>query len=274
MTQKYYDYHMHSLVSMDSSMDMSDACAQAVRMGMSGICFTEHQDYFSDHAAKNSRGHVEIDMDFYDRQIRLVQAQYGNRLSICQGVELGLQDCNVEEVRAFLSQHSFDYIIGSVHTIERKEISTGAFYEGKTKDAAYAAYFRAVYDMIMTQPIFHCLGHLDLVRRYKGYGDNAIDYNKFSILIDEILRALIERGKGLEVNTAGIRYGVGSMHPDMPILKRYRQLGGEIITCGSDAHRRDHVAMDIKEAYALLKECGFTYVSRFVGGKEEKIPLK
>lgn len=274
MSQNYYDYHMHSLVSMDSSMNMADACEQAVRMDMSGICFTEHQDFFSDHAAKNSRGHVEIDMDFYDRQIETARAQYGDRLAICQGVELGLQDCNSEEVRGFLAQRSFDYIIGSVHTIGRKEISTGAFYAGKTKDEAYTAYFQAVYDMIVTQPVFHCLGHLDLVRRHKGYGDNTIDYDKFGAVIDEILRALIKRGKGLEVNTAGIRYGVGSMHPDMPILKRYRALGGEIITCGSDAHRADHVAMNIKEAYALLKECGFTYVSRFVGGKEEKIPLK
>ena len=117
------------------------------------------------------------------------------------------------------------------------------------------------------------MGHLDLVRRYKGYGDNSIDYQKYGDIIDEILRALIAQGKGLEVNTAGLRYGVGSMHPDLPILQRYRALGGHIITCGSDAHRAEHVAMDIRAAYELLKTWGFSYVSRFSAGKEEKIPL-
>ncbi|MCI8335703.1 MAG: histidinol-phosphatase HisJ family protein [Peptococcaceae bacterium] len=273
MGQKYYDYHMHSLVSMDSSMDMGEACMQAISMGMAGICFTEHQDFFSDHAAKNSAGHVEIDMALYQEQINRVRVQYGDRLAICQGVELGLQACNVKEVKAFLADRRFDFIIGSIHTIDRREISTGAFYAGKEKEAAYMAYFQAVYDMVQTLPVFHCLGHLDLVRRYQGYTDNAIDYEKFGDIIDAILQALITQGLGIEVNTAGLRYGVGSMHPDMPILKRYRELGGDIITCGSDAHRANHVAMDIKEAYALLKACGFSYVSRFIGGKEEKIPL-
>lgn len=273
MNQKYYDYHMHSLVSMDSSMEMLDACKQAVAMGMNGICFTEHHDYFSDHAARNSHGHVEIDIPFYHQQIALAREKYGKQLDICEGVELGLQACNGKEVKAFLAEHQFDYIIGSIHTIDRQEISTGAFYQDKTKEEAYTAYFEAVYDMVITQPVFHCLGHLDLVRRYPGYADNTIDYEKFAEVIDEILRALIKQEKGLEVNTAGLRYGVGSMHPDVPILKRYRELGGHIITCGSDAHRAAHVAMDIKEAYALLKACGFSYVSRFVCGKEERIPL-
>lgn len=273
MTQKYYDYHMHSLVSMDSSMDMLDACKQAISQGMAGICFTEHHDYFSDHVARNENGHVEIDTPFYDEQIQQARARYGQELAICQGVELGLQACNEKEVRAFLGEHTFDYIIGSIHTVDRKEISTGAFYADKTKEEAYRAYFQAVYDMVIRQPVFHCLGHLDLVRRYRGYGDNTIDYEKFGDMIDEILQALIQQGKGLEVNTAGLRYGVGSMHPDITILKRYRDLGGHIITCGSDAHRAEHVAMDIKTAYDLLQACGFSYVSRFVNGKEEQVPL-
>lgn len=254
-------------------MDMLDACRQAVAMGMTGICFTEHHDYCSDHAARNSDGHVEIDIPFYQQQIALAREKYGKQLDICEGVELGLQACNSKEVKAFLGEHFFDYIIGSIHTIDRQEISTGAFYEGKTKEEAYTAYFQAVYDMVITQPVFHCLGHLDLVRRYRGYEDNTIDDRKFGGMIDEILQALIDQGLGLEVNTAGLRYGVGSMHPDISILKRYRDLGGDIVTCGSDAHRAEHVAMDIKEAYALLKACGFSHVSRFVGGKEEKIPL-
>lgn len=271
--QQYYDYHLHSEVSMDSMMPMETVCQRAIAMGLNGICFTEHQDFYSGHhAAKH--GHVEIDMAFYHSQIALLRETYGKRLQICQGVELGLQTCNIEENQDFLQQNAFDFILGSVHTIEGKEISSGEFYEGREKEESYERYFQAVYDVVKTQPTFHCLGHLDLIRRRGNYADNEIDYRRHGDIIEAILQQLIACGKGIEVNTAGIRYGVGAMHPDIPILKRYKELGGEIITCGSDGHRAEHVGMDIKAGYELLRQCGFDYVSIFVDGKEEKIPLK
>lgn len=272
MTQPYYDCHLHSWVSMDSAMHTEYVCEKAITQGLTGICFTEHQDFYSGHPlAKN--GHVEIDIDFYDKQIAAARERFGQQLQIYQGVELGLQINNQEENERFIQSHAFDFVLGSVHTIAGKEISSGEFYTGKDKKTAYTEYFQSVYQVVCRQSCFHCLGHLDLVRRRGNFADNCIDYAVYGEIIDEILRTLIAKGKGIEVNTAGIRYGVGSVHPDMPILKRYRELGGEIVTCGSDGHRLENVGQDISVGYALLKAYGFRFVSLFVGGKEQKIPL-
>ena len=44
-------------------------------------------------------------------------------------------------------------------------------------------------------------------------------------------------GKGIELNTGGFKYGLGHPNPCEDIIKRYKELGGEIITLGSDAHK-------------------------------------
>ena len=96
---------------------------------------------------------------------------------------------------------------------------------------------------------------------------------EFAQVLDDILNLLIARGQGIEINTAAPRYGLEGFHPHLSIVKRYRELGGTVITCGSDAHRKEYMASGIAEAYAMLKELGFSTVSIFEAGKEVKIPL-
>ena len=114
---------------------------------------------------------------------------------------------------------------------------------------------------------FDVLGHLDYVVRYGKHQAEAYSYEKFSDEIDMILRELISSGKGLELNMAGIKYGLGFAHPHPSVLRRYKELGGEIITVGSDAHKAEHIGYEFEIAGELLKSCGFRYYTEFENRK-------
>ena len=90
-------------------------------------------------------------------------------------------------------------------------------------------------------------------------------------MIDEILRKLVSLGKGIELNTGGFKYGLGHPHPTEEIIRRYRELGGEIITVGADAHKPEHVAFDFAKVPSILKEAGFTHYTVFKNRKPEFI---
>ena len=109
--------------------------------------------------------------------------------------------------------------------------------------------------------------------RYGLYEDNAVNYMEFSSLIDAVLKELIERGKGIEINTSGYRYGINDCYPDIEILKRYKALGGEIVTVGSDAHFPRDVADHIGAAYDMLNIAGYKYVTVFKGREPSFITL-
>ena len=99
--------------------------------------------------------------------------------------------------------------------------------------------------------------------RYGKDKEQAYSYLKYAELIDEILKNIIAKGKGLELNMAGLKYGLPYAHPHPDILKRYRELGGEIITVGADGHCPEHIAWDFDKANGILRACGFTYYTEF-----------
>ena len=98
---------------------------------------------------------------------------------------------------------------------------------------------------------------MDYVNRYGDYDNRNLNVSEFREIIDEILKLLIKKDKGIELNTSGIKYGLGYIHPKIEIIKRYKELGGEIVTIGSDAHSPEYVASHIKDAYTLLRHAGF-----------------
>ena len=107
------------------------------------------------------------------------------------------------------------------------------------------------------------LGHLDYIVRFAKHPQDTYRPAEYGDLLDMILKYLIEHGKGLEVNTAGFKYGLSFAHPHPDILKRYRELGGEIITIGSDGHRPEHLAYDFHKVCEVLVSCGFKYYTEF-----------
>ena len=141
------------------------------------------------------------------------------------------------------------------------------FHRQKTKKAAYTEYLQELLSCIKEFTSFNVLGHVDLVRRYGSYKDNSMKHADFGDLLDLIFEELISTGKGLELNTSGFRYKLQSTMPDLNILKRYREMGGEILTIGSDAHSPHHVAEYFDFASDLARKAGLRYITRFTGNR-------
>lgn len=270
-----WDTHMHCCFSGDSDANPKDMVLAAIKKGLNGICFTDHQDF----DYRENPGEFDLDVPAYYSAIRKLQQEYpstsheADSFSILCGIELGLQPYLVEQNNALTKAYPFDVIIGSSHCVRSIDVYYPAFYEGRTEDEAYLEYFESALENAKSKADFDVYGHLDYIVRY-GPNKNAFySYNKFKDVIDEILRVLIQKGKGIEINTAGFKYGLGHPNPTEEILKRYRQLGGEIITIGSDAHKPEHVAYDFEKVPAILKAAGFEYFTVFTKRKPEYIKL-
>lgn len=266
------DFHLHSSFSGDSDASMEEMVQKAVSLGLTHICFTEHYD--PDYVyPEGEDGTFELNTDSYLYELLKLKAKYRNEIQIMFGVELGLQPHLKRELALYSRAHEFDFIIGSTHICNRKDPYYPSFFEGRDEDEAHQEYFEAILESVKKTPYFDVYGHLDYVVRYGPTKNDKYTYQKHADVIDRILLALLEEEKGIELNTGGFRAGLGQPNPCMDILKRYKELGGEIITVGSDAHTPGHVGADFDKASELLKECGFKYYAMFEGRIAEYFKL-
>lgn len=261
----YYDYHVHTSFSSDSSMGPEQACLAAIEKNVLEIAITDHLDI--DYPDKS----IEFELDYtaYSEAIDKAREKFYSRLSIVKGLEIGLQPHVLEGCRQYLAGKHFEFVIASIHAINKQDLHSGRFCKNKDKRTTYREYLEEVYTCIKEFQLFHVLGHIDLVRRYVEYQDRNMSYLPFSDILDEIFKELISTGRGLEINTSGYRYNLQSTHPDLELLVRYRELGGEILTIGSDAHTPHQLAEHFSVAYALAERAGFKYITRFPQGKPE-----
>lgn len=261
-----YDCHLHTNYSYDGQTTMKGVCEISVRNGMKGICFTDHvelQAFAKEH--ENTPDYAAYKAGFEE-----VKALYGERLEMARGIELGLSDGIYERNLEEIKKAEPDFIIGSVHFINGVEVYNGSYLAGKTREQAYLTYLEHMVKMVKEHDYFCVLGHLDMILRVPGFENRSFDTVEMRLLVDDILKEIISTGRGIEVNASGWNYGLPSAHPEVQTLRRYKELGGHIITTGSDSHRFDSVNRDIDRATALLKELGFEYISYFKNMKEEK----
>ena len=254
---KIADCHMHSFFSSDSEAPTEEMVKRAVELGLPAICLTDHYDM------DYSTGEFQLDTPAYAAKIRELQEKYRDKIDIRFGVELGLQLHLKERMEEYVNAWPFDYVIGSMHVIDGKDPYYEDAFPDWTAEELYRAYFRATAENIRFFHNFQTLGHLDYVVRYGKCQARQYSYKKYAQEIDEILKKVIAMGKGIELNTAGWKYGLAFCHPHPEILCRYKELGGEIITVGSDAHKPEHVAYDFQKAADVLKACGFKYYTEF-----------
>lgn len=264
-----WDTHMHTHFSSDSSADCREMIHSAQEKGVKGICFTDHLDI----DYPKTPGEFLIDFSSYFKELPQLQEEFSPAFPVQIGLELGLQPHLADTLPRVTEEYPFDFIIGSSHVVHRMDPYYPEFYSGKTEDEAYREYFESILENLAVFDCFDVYGHIDYVVRYGPNTNTYYTYEKFSDVIDEILRALIHMGKGIEINTGGFKYGLGHPNPTEAILRRYRQLGGEIITIGSDAHKPEHVAFDFEKVPAILKNAGFTYYTVFKKRKPEFIKL-
>ncbi len=264
-----YDMHMHTSFSGDSKANPYDMAQKAIDLGLEGICFTDHLDF----DYKESPGMFDLDIPAYQKKILEVKNSYSDKLNIGWGIELGLQPYLAEKNNAVIQENNFDFVIGSTHMVNQVDIYYPAFYEGRNEDDCYREYFEETLKNAQSSVDFDVYGHLDYIVRYGPNKNKYYSYDKYADIIDEILRTLISRGRGIELNTAGFKYGLGHAHPTIDTLKRYKELGGEIITIGSDAHAPEQIAWDFEKVPSILKEAGFEYFTVFHNRKPKFIKL-
>lgn len=263
------DMHMHTWFSTDSKACPCDMADEAVRKGLKTICFTDHFD--KDDLEWGEEG--IFDVDAYFVKMQKLQEEYAGKLNIRIGIELGLRTYLKDYYEELTKKYPFDFVIGSVHNVPYKKDAEGnilytdpaaeKLFTDRTDKEAYRLMMETTLENVRTLDCFQTLGHLDYVVRYGKSREKEYSYTDYEDIIDEILKLLIEKEKGLEVNSAGLKYGLPFAHPHPDVLKRYRELGGEIITIGADAHKPEHIAYDFAKAEEILKSCGFKYYTEF-----------
>lgn len=264
----YYDYHMHSNFSGDSKTPMEDMVKKSIDLGLKEICFTDHVDYdiISD---------IEFKTDYvsYLKSIEYLKEKFKNKITIKKGIEMGVQPHIIEKCSNDIKKYPFDFVICSMHAIDKMDLYNGAFFVNKTQQEAYEKYYELLYYIVKNYKDYSVLGHLDLIKRYGDY-KAELDDKPFSDIIEAILKEAIYNGKGIEINTSCFRYGLKDLTPSNYILKMYKDLGGEIITTGSDSHITSQIAYKFDEIYSRLDEIGFKYVTTFDKMKPNFINIK
>lgn len=260
-----FDYHMHSAFSADCRVEMEEMVKESITKGLSEICFTEHIDY--DYPDDDFV--FDIDKRAYARKINELQQRYDGQIRIKKGIEIGVQPHILKRYEDLLKMERFDFIICSMHTVERKGLHYGELFKGKTIDEAFQAYYEEFLYCVKNFEDYSVLGHVDLIKRYAKERAS----HPFHELLQSIFETIIPLGKGIELNTSGVRYGLSHGLPSEDVLKLYKQCGGEIITLGSDAHKPEDIAFQFKESIDLLKSIGFRYIATFSNRKPQFHPI-
>lgn len=269
----FSDYHVHTHFSDDSEYLMEDVVKDALKMKMDEICFTDHVDYgiktdpenlTPEEIEKLSVGHefapLNVNYPEYFKEIKRLQEQYP-QICIKKGMEFGIQTHTIPMYEKLFQRYDFDFIILSCHQVEDKEFWTQDFQRGRSQKEYNERYYQEILEVIKQYKNYSVLGHLDLICRYDKNG--IYPFAKIKDLLVKILKIVIEDGKGIEVNTSSYRYGLPDLTPSRDILRLYKQLGGKIITIGSDSHAPEHLGAYIEKTKQDLKDLGFEYYCTF-----------
>lgn len=267
------DFHVHSEFSDDSTYPVIDVCRDAIKRNLEEICFTDHVDYGvkpdSDHPelAHLIDGIPSINVD-YDRYFPTVEAareRFADDLTVRCGLELGVQMHTIDRYERLLDRwgNHLDFAILSIHQVGDKEFWDGSFQQGRTQDEYNEAYYQELLAVVERFHGYSILGHLDLIKRYDPAG--IYPFEKTRDITAAILERIIADGKGIEVNTSSFRYGLPDLQPCTEILELYRDLGGTIVTIGSDSHEPDHLGSYIAYVQRRLAALGFKAFCTFEG---------
>lgn len=259
------DYHVHSDYSDDSWHLMEQVIRDAIAMGLDEICFTEHTDlgvkpdWQPDEIYLPGRNQLERNVYYslYYDEIAVQARKYQDQITVKTGIECGVQVHTIADYERLLSQYTNDFILLSIHQVNDEDLWSGEFGAKRTEMEAYQDYYQEMLAVVTQFKQYSALAHLDLIRRYEDPKANRFDETRD--LIAEIFNVIIADGKGIELNTSSDRYGVSGWTPTIEILALYRDLGGEIITIGSDSHEKAHLGYKVAEAQQLLKSLGYRY---------------
>ena len=249
-----YDYHMHSRVSFDAKDSGLDMARAAAARGVKEICFTDHIDYTP-----------ELDMVF---DTAVYNAEYDGLqvpgLLIRRGMEFGLTPDNPDQLKQDLNRRPFDFVLGSVHLVDGVDIYLDPYWQGKTYDEAVRLHLQTTLECVRVHEDYDVLGHLTYIAKCGANPrKELLRYSDHKAIMDEILMELVKHEKGMELNTSGIDRCGGPL-PTLDYFQRFYELGGRIVTVGSDSHDVARAGQYTHEMVAELKKI-FGYVCTFEG---------
>ena len=246
-----FDNHIHANFSTDSDMVIEDAIKRGKELDI-GLVITEHMDINYQDINK-----MAFNPDEYFKSYPKYKSD-----SLMLGIELGMIPQLAQENRAIVENYPFDFVLGSVHFVDQYDIYEDELYIGKNKYEVYQRYFKFMLECINSHNFIDSLGHIDYIARYARFNDKEIYYMEYASLIDDVLIALIRSEKALELNTKRLKDKKAFLNM-LLLFKRYSELGGKMITLGSDSHNVGSIGMnfdiakDIIDTYHL-KEVYFT----------------
>lgn len=252
-----FDTHVHANFSTDSHLKIEEILLKEKESSLSFV-ITEHADLdYKD----------ELKFKFNPRDYFKTFGKYRSE-SLLLGAEIGISPSLSKENSEFLSPFPFDMVIGSVHLIDGYDLYTKEIYSLYKKRDLYEKYLMYIRDSVKSHSFINTLGHIDYITRYARYKDREMKYEDFSDYIDEVLKEIIENEIALEINTRRFNEEEGRKNY-LNIIKRYKELGGDFVTIGSDAHHKENLGVFIQYAYSIAKSIGLMPVY-FKEGKMEK----
>jgi len=259
------DAHLHTDLSPDSAVPIDDYARQAVERNIAEIAITDHIDF-----DPSAPAYAFTTFEQRERTVRDAAERWGPRgVAIRFGVEVTWDRRWEADIRDHLARHAYDFVIGSVHVYRDSVYSAehvGPWVAAQPSLAdVVAPYFDEVTAGAGTG-LFDAMGHIDFVKRYLVPHVTPDQLAAAPELYEPILRALVESGTALEVNTSGLRQDAGEPYPSAAIVTRFHELGGERITVGSDAHRAEHFGWALDEGYAAARAAGFRAMTLRRGG--------
>lgn len=251
------DQHTHCNFSTDSDSTPESMIQGAIKKGITHLCLTDHMDLDYPGTTKE-KPLFEFHTDDYFSALSPLKEAYEDKLFLGIGIELGLRpgrdDLN-KQMHKILSEHAFDFVLGSVHLLDNDDPYYESYWNQRNSKDILTKYFNDMLISIREYDNFDSLGHLDYLIRYipPQCGEKDYIYKEYAEVLDEIFRLLIDKKKALEINTAGLIKGLPCFHPKLEVLKRYLELGGELLTIGSDGHSPDKIATEFKKTEEMLR---------------------
>lgn len=265
------DSHLHTTLSPDSDVHIDSYAQQAAERGIAEIAITDHVDF---EPGAPAFGYAT----FEDREriVRRAAERWGPQgVTIRFGVEITYDRSWEADIRTHLANHTYDFTIGSVHDRVRSVYagsSVRSWTTGRSLKEIVAPSFDEV-EAAARSGLFDAIGHIDVVKRYLYPHVKPADLARAPELYEPILRALVDSGTALEINTSGLRHPVGETYPARAIVERFREMGGRAVTVGSDAHRADHFAWALADGYRHATEAGFKALTFRRGGARVAVPI-
>ncbi len=260
------DFHVHSNFSDDSVYAPAHVARDAYEQGIEALCFTDHVDYGVKPDAgetpwrydpDNGKGVTNVDYARYFPALGALRELWEHRLSIGIGLEFGVQRHTVPAFERVLDQWGgqLDFVLLSIHQVGDREFWNGDYQQGREQAQIHGAFYEEMLAVIDAFSGWDSLAHMDLIRRYDPYGPYPFDATRDQVAA--ILEQLIAQDKALEVNTSSWRYRLDDLQPSTPLLKLYRDLGGTLLTLGSDSHKPEHLGAHLSDAQQALRDLGF-----------------